>query len=164
MAIRQPIELTESERFEVKFTSGRVNLLAFLLVAVANIVFLVLGKSYLVPFFAAVPYYAVAYGYMPGYLSVTGGWMVAMAFLAVGIICWVRAKDDWRWLLGGFALITFDTIAMFWLISQSLAISFWPDIIFHAWMMYYLSTGVRYGRKLEHKYGARLSVETEDEE
>ncbi len=164
MAIREPIVLTEQERYEIKFTSGRVNLLVLLIITVANIGFFIFGQSYLVPFSAAIPYYAVAYGYLPGYLSTTIGWLIAFTFLMTGIVCWVRARDDWRWLLGGFALVTFDTIALFWLLSQNLAVSFWPDIFFHAWMMYYLSIGVRYGRKLERLPGTGLVDIIEDEE
>ena len=164
MAIRKPIELTERERYEIKFTSGRVNLLAFIVITVVNIVAFIINQSVLLPFSAAVPYYAVAYGYLPGYLSVSSGWMVAMMFFLVAIVCWVRAKDDWRWLMGGFTLVTFDTVAFIWLVSQNLAISFWPDAIFHGWMMYYLSTGVRYGRKLERLPGTELVTDIEDEE
>ena len=164
MERRVPIELSENERCQIKFNSGRWNLLAFVIVGVVNICFLVFGESYLVPFFAAVPYYAVAYGYMPGYLSASMGWMVALAFVFIAVICWVRARDDWRWLVGGFALVTFDTIALVWLISQQMTISFWPDIFFHAWMMYYLSNGVRYGRKLDNMPLTVSSELAEDQE
>ena len=164
MAIRKPIEFSERERCEIKFTSGRINLFVFIIITVVNIAAFIVNQSVLLPFSAAVPYYAVAYGYLPGYISVTTGWMVAMMYFLVAIVCWIRAKDDWRWLLGGFALVTFDTIAFFWLLSQSLTISVWPDIIFHAWMMYYLSTGVRHGRKLECIPGTEFIADTEDEE
>lgn len=164
MERRVGMELTERERCEVRFGSGRVNLLAMLIITVANIGFFIFGKSYLVPFSASIPYYAVAYGYLPGYLSSTIGWLIAFSFLMACIVCWVRAKDDWRWLIGGFALVTIDSIALFWLLSQNLAISFWPDIIFHAWMMYYLSIGVRYGRKLERMPRVDFGEATEDQE
>ena len=64
MAIRKPIELTERERYEIKFTSGRVNLLAFIVITVVNIVAFIINQSVLLPFSAAVPYYTRPSGAM----------------------------------------------------------------------------------------------------
>ena len=163
MQPRVPYELTEQERCSVKFTSGRVNLMAMILISLANIAFFVFGQTYLVPFSASIPYYAVVYSYVGGYLPSSVGWAIALGYLGISVICWVRAKEDWRWLLGGFVLFTLDCVAFSWILSNGMAVSFWPDIVFHLWMLYYLSTGVRYGRKLEKTPGSALAKDIDEE-
>ena len=159
---RVAYELTEQERGEIKFTSGRVNLIALIIITVANIAFFIFGQSYLVPFSASIPFYAVAYSYIGPYLPAALGWPVAILSIGAFIICWVRAKDDWRWLMGAFALVTLDTIAFFFIASKGLAVFFWPDLFFHAWMLYYLSNAVRFGRKLDRFAVKAVRLDNED--
>ena len=164
MERRAPVELTERERCEIKFGSARFNLIAMVTISVVNLAFFVFGQTYLVPFSASIPYYAVVYSYVGGYLPTTVGWMIAMAYIGVSLICWLRSKYDWHWLLAGFALFTLDTIVCFIVLAKGMYVSFWPDIIFHAWMLYYMSNGVRYARKLEKLPGSALAQRLQDEE
>ena len=164
MERRAPVELTEKERCEIKFESARINLIAMVIISVVNLAFFVFGQTYLVPFSASIPYYAVVFSYVGGYLPTTVGWMIAMAFFGVNVICWIRSKQDWRWLLVSFCLFTLDTIACLFVLANGVYVSFWPDIVFHAWIVYYMSTGVRYARKLEKIPGSKLSNRLQDEE
>jgi len=104
------------------------------------------GKFYML-FSASVPYYAASYTRLffdmtgsPAVLAV-GGLVIAVIMLAY-FACWQFSKNKWGWLLAATVLFGADCLFLlgFSLLAGGLVDGL-LDLLFHAWVMYYLVRG-----------------------
>ena len=152
---------------EAKYNSARMNLLLVLGMTLINIVVCCLGSDRYFLFSASIPYYLVLLGSimtgrMPeeyytdwpasepflgiGFLVVMA--VIAVAMLLVYLACFLLSKKNRvGWLITAAVFFGIDTLGMLWLYGISADAIF--DIVFHAWVLYYLITGVINGLKFK---------------
>ncbi len=153
--------------YESKFTSARYNLLLVVGMTLINIVMLFLGGSSYFLFSATIPYSLsidAAYytGRLPdeyyldwpesaaflsdGYLVVMLG--IALAILAVYLCCFLFSKKfKTGWMIAATVMFVLDTLYMVFI--YGVGVESLMDILLHAWVLYYLISGVVYGIKLK---------------
>lgn len=167
-------QLSQREIYEQKYNSSRTNLLFVVIFTVINIVLLVTNADSYFLFSAFVPYFIATLGMMlcgrfPAefyengledmiFLSDTF-FVVVMVIAAVitlfYLLAWfMSSKKRVGWII--FALVFFglDTVAMIFINGLSLESGL--DILFHAWVIYYLIIGINAHSKLK-----KLPVEDE---
>lgn len=156
----QPI--SERQNLQNKYNICRANLLLVVIFSIVNMIMPVVGSqsyflfSAFVPFFLAYvgaevtgmfPYEYYAQYYAPGefeaadisFLIVT----LAIALVIVGLyfLCWIMSKKHGiGWIITALVLFGLDTILMF--LIQGFAVDAIIDILFHAWVLYYLIVGI----------------------
>ena len=74
-----------------------------------------------------------------------------MAFfgIAVYFVCWLLSKKHYAWMIVALVLFSMDTLAMVALYVLVGDFSGILDVLIHAWVMFYLITGVINGYKLK---------------
>ena len=153
--------------YQQKFTSARYNLLLVIGMTLINIVMLFLGGSSYFLFSATIPYSlsidgAYYTGKLPeefytdmpadaqffpdSYLAIMLG--IAIAILAVYFLCFMLSKKfKTGWMITAAVMFVLDTLYM--LFIYGVGIDSVMDILLHAWVLYYLISGVVYGLKLK---------------
>ena len=153
--------------YQQKFTSARYNLLLVIGMTLINIVMLFLGGSSYFLFSATIPYSlsidgAYYTGKLPeefytdmpadaqffpdSYLAIMLG--IAIAILAVYFLCFMLSKKfKTGWMITAAVMFVLDTLYM--LFIYGVGVDSVMDILLHAWVLYYLISGVVYGLKLK---------------
>lgn len=153
--------------YQQKFTSARYNLLLVIGMTLINIVMLFLGGSSYFLFSATIPYSlsidgAYYTGKLPeefytdmpadaqffpdSYLAIMLG--IAIAILAVYFLCFMLSKKfKTGWMITAAVMFVLDTLYM--LFIYGVGVDSVMDILLHAWVLYYLISGVVYGFKLK---------------
>ena len=153
--------------YQQKFTSARYNLLLVIGMTLINIVMLFLGGSSYFLFSATIPYSlsidgAYYTGKLPeefytdmpadaqflpdSYLVIMLG--IAIAILAVYFLCFLLSKKfKTGWMITAAVMFVLDTLYM--LFIYGVGVDSVMDILLHAWVLYYLISGVVYGLKLK---------------
>jgi hypothetical protein len=153
--------------YQQKFTSARYNLLLVIGMTLINIVMLFLGGSSYFLFSATIPYSlsidgAYYTGKLPeefytdmpadaqffpdSYLAIMLG--IAIAILAVYFLCFMLSKKfKTGWMITAAIMFVLDTLYM--LFIYGVGVDSVMDILLHAWVLYYLISGVVYGLKLK---------------
>lgn len=153
--------------YQQKFTSARYNLLLVIGMTLINIVMLFLGGSSYFLFSATIPYSlsidgAYYTGKLPeefytdmpadaqffpdSYLAIMLG--IAIAILAVYFLCFMLSKKfKTGWMITAAVMFMLDTLYM--LFIYGVGVDSVMDILLHAWVLYYLISGVVYGLKLK---------------
>ena len=153
--------------YQQKFTSARYNLLLVIGMTLINIVMLFLGGSSYFLFSATMPYSlsidgAYYTGKLPeefytdmpadaqffpdSYLAIMLG--IAIAILAVYFLCFMLSKKfKTGWMITAAVMFVLDTLYM--LFIYGVGVDSVMDILLHAWVLYYLISGVVYGLKLK---------------
>lgn len=148
-----------------RYNGSRNNLLLVVGFTLVNMVMVIAGSSSYFLFSASIPYYLTFFGMLytgklPAdyYYGVTDFEPLATGFLAIMVvvsvvlvaiyaICWLMSKKHgFGWLI--FALISFviDTIFMFVIVGVSADMIL--DIVFHAWVIVSLCSGISAAIKL----------------
>ncbi len=153
--------------YESKFNSSRYNLLLVVGMTGINIMMLLLGGSSYFLFSAILPYSLVIDGvYMTGKMPddwytdwpetapfVDSSYLIVMAVIAFAIIliylaCFFFSKNfKTGWMIAGTVMFVLDTLYMVFI--YGVGIDSLMDILLHAWVLYYLISGVVYGLKLK---------------
>jgi hypothetical protein len=153
--------------YQQKFTSARYNLLLVIGMTLINIVMLFLGGSSYFLFSATIPYSlsidgAYYTGKLPeefytdmpadaqflpdSYLAIMLG--ISIAILAVYFLCFLLSKKfKTGWMITAAVMFVLDTLYM--LFIYGVGVDSVMDILLHAWVLYYLISGVIYGLKLK---------------
>ena len=153
--------------YQQKFTSARYNLLLVIGMTLIKIVMLFLGGSSYFLFSATIPYSlsidgAYYTGKLPeefytdmpadaqffpdSYLAIMLG--IAIAILAVYFLCFMLSKKfKTGWMITAAVMFVLDTLYM--LFIYGVGVDSVMDILLHAWVLYYLISGVVYGLKLK---------------
>lgn len=140
--IKSPVEM---------YNSARMNLLVMLALTVFNIIMLLTESSYSFPFSATTPIISVGVGYEYAFLTGSNaalyiGIAIAAVIVLLYLLCFILSKKSRAWMLVALVFFSIDTaVVILWTIT-CFASSYIIDIAFHAWVMYYLIMGVKYGR------------------
>ena len=166
-------QLPERELYEQKYRSSRMNLLLVVIFTVVNLILLVTNTDTYFLFSAFIPYFITLMG-----MSVCGLFpkeyyegleeivfldksvfavllVISIVLTLLYLLAWFMSnKNRVGWLI--FALVFFgiDTLGMFYINGISIESAF--DILFHAWVIYYLVVGISAHYKLK-----KLPVEEE---
>lgn len=146
-----------------RYSVARLNLLIMLAFTLLNVVMMALGSDSYMLFSATVPYVLVQTGmYLCGKLS--ADWyegdtfeflpdtvlyiMVAIAVVIMLYIflCWLLSrKGRYGFFIAALVYFALDTLFLLSMLSTSLIV----DLVFHAWVIYYLIIGISSGIKMK---------------
>lgn len=133
-----------------QYNMARNNLILMIGLTLLNVIILALGSDTMMLFSATVPYFVAGmgiYSEIPFLMGV--GIAIAVVILLVYFLCWLFSKKHYGWMIAALVLFGIDTlcmIGMYWIAQDFSGIL---DIVIHAWVMYYLIVGVRYGAQLK---------------
>ena len=151
--VQNTAPMSPREEVEMKYKRSRANLLLVTIVSVVNLFTLALNGSYFL-FSASIPAIPVELA-MPMTEEEVVVFSDFIVPIIIGIIltvpyllCWVFSKKRAGWMIPALVFFSFDClyILMLTLIEPT---AFIIDILFHAWVMFYLITGVINGFKLK---------------
>lgn len=149
MNAQQPATSTR-QLAENKFKAARGNLLLMIVFTLLNVVLLFTGSDYMLLFSATIPYYAVIFGVLSeNAVFLTFTVVVAAVALLFYLLCWIFSKKRYGWMIAALVLFLMDTLAMVGMFLLAEEPSGFLDLVFHAWVLYYLFIGVTNGRKLK---------------
>lgn len=141
---------------EAKFNGARMNLIIITLFTVLNIFMIIFGTDMIMLFSASVPYYTAGFGKIfAAELGIPALYYVsiAMAFLLClpYFLCWIFSKKHFGWMITALICFAVDSLVLMGFVMLGFVDirSMLLDIVFHAWVMYYLILGVKNGIKLK---------------
>lgn len=142
-----------------KFTAARHNLILMIGFTLLNIILFLFGSGTMFLFSATIPYAVMGLGIMVGYTPV----LIVCSVIAAGIlvlyfVCWHVSKQRYRWLIVSLVMFCLDCAFLLWLYLPALDFSCIMDFLFHAWVLYYLIIGVKYGAMLKNMPEPNLPV------
>lgn len=151
-------------KYENRYNAARGNLLLVTILTLINIVLLAVDASFYFPFSLSLPYYLITgtrllCGMYPEEFytelaEITGEpvmteflpttvftvvLVVCVIIIAIFSLCWLLSKKKIGWMIAALVLFVLDT---FYLLSMGLMIEMLIDIIFHAWVLYSLISGI----------------------
>lgn len=133
-----------------KYNAARSNLLMMIGFTLLNIILFLAGSSTMFLFSATIPYFAVTLGVIFEFTPVLVVCsVIAAAALVLYLICWHFSKRHHGWLIAALVMFCLDCAFLLWLYLPSLDVSGILDILIHAWVLYYLIIGVKYGAQLK---------------
>lgn len=163
----QGVSLTPRQNYERKYNASRANLLLVVIATAINMFLIVSGSDTYFLFSAFIPYFLTTIGMvqcgllppefyaepLENYIFYDKSLFVALLIFAIiltslYLLAWFMSrKNRVGWLI--FALVFFglDTVGM--LIFNGIAADGIVDIVFHAWVIYYLVMGIIAHRKLK---------------
>lgn len=141
--------LSERERMIQKHNVCRSNFLFLIIFTVINIVLIACKSDSYFLFSAFVPYIISLLGAEFGgeaFLSAPVFYIalaISAVILIVYLLCWIFSKKHIAWLIVALGLFIIDTVCMlaFYLLFGGI-MSAMLDVLFHAWVLYYLISGV----------------------
>ncbi len=157
---QQNVNLTPRQIEENKFRTCRYNLLLVIIFTIINMILTVAQSGYYFLFSASMPYFLTDLGmvlcgkYPPEYYVGSGlteadffpdGFLIAMIVISAIILvlyflCWLFSKKHKKgWIITALILFAIDTAFMFLTLVDLSSII---DILFHAWVIYYLIIGI----------------------
>ena len=135
---------------ENKYKIARGNLLLMIVFTLLNIVLLFTGSDVMWLFSATIPYYVVIFGVVSeDAVFLTINVVIAAIGLLAYLLCWIFSKKRYGWMIAALVMFIVDTLAMVGLFLLAGEFSGIMDLVFHAWILYYLFLGVTNGRKLK---------------
>ena len=167
----QQTTMSPRQSLMMKYNSARGNLLAVILFTLVNIVLLVTKSGFYFLFSAFIPYMLVDEAwfytgrypaelyeeYYPGMIFSEDKLLyiclaIAIVIVAVYFIFWLFSKNNRAgWLVATLVFFSLDTVSL--LLYSFLYVTFDPrsiiDILFHAWVLYYLINGLVANSKLK---------------
>ncbi len=161
--VQQPPLRTQ---LETKYNSASYNLYLLVAFTVINLILVLTNSNTYFLFSAMIPYYITSLAmFMCGKLPeeaydsmyeyefldnsvLTVAIIAAIAITAVYLLCAIFSrKHRVGWIIAATVLFTIDTVSMFLIYGFSADMII--DILFHAWMLYYLIAGIVAHNKLK---------------
>ena len=150
--VQNTAPMSPREEVEMKYKRSRYNLLLVAIVSIVNLFYMAFGERYFL-FSARLPSILVELTLVTAPEDVT----VALADLLVPIVagvilslpyllCFFFSKKRPGWMVAALVFFGLDCI---YLLTMYYITAVIPDILFHAWVMFYLITGVINGFKLK---------------
>lgn len=150
----QNANMTEHEKCIQKYSAARTNLLAVLAFTLVNVAIISLGSTYYFLFSAQIPYFCAFNGRI-GYEMYENASRYLITWIGISVItmvpyllCWIFSKKSYKWMIGALCYFALDCV--FLIISFDISVLL--DVAFHAWVVYYLVIGVKYGKIWQDKY------------
>ena len=164
---QQGQEMSERQMLETKFANSRHNILMVLIFTVVNILLLVTNSNSYFLFSAYIPYMfadlgmylcgkypAEYYGEEYAFAEFLHGSFLAVMLSIAAIILffyllsWILTKKGSKgWMVFALVFFSVDTGAM--LLLNGISTDMIIDVVFHAWVVYSLATGVSAANKLK---------------
>lgn len=158
--------VSERQLLQTKYAGARSNLILVILFTLINVVLLVTNSNSYFLFSAAIPYaFAMTgmdacgkfpeeyydptyeYEFLPDSFFVFM-MVMAAAILLVYLVCWIfSGKERYGWLVAALVLFAADTVGMFLVFEPGTDIII--DVVFHAWVIYSLVSGIVAAVKLK---------------
>ena len=157
-------QLPDRMKYESKYNVARGNLLLVVILSLANIVLLAIDANFYFPFSISVPYFMITgarllCGMYPEEFyvelaEITGEpvmteflpsavftvvLVIGVIIIAVFSFCWLLSKKKVGWMIAALVLFVLDTL---YLLSNGLMVEMLLDIVFHAWVLYSLISGI----------------------
>lgn len=153
--MNSPFKPTKSAIAANKYGIARSNLLLVILFTLINSVISFAHGNFYFLFSASIPYYvasfSAAWAYSPEDIGLEPaanptailviGAVIAAVLLVPYLLCWIFSKKHYGWMIAALVLFSLDSV---WLLLN-FHIGLILDILFHAYVLYYLIMGVRYG-------------------
>jgi len=152
--------MSPREETQRKYNNCRANLLVVVLFTIINLFTLTFGNSYFL-FSATLPAlfpavmselaadteYLASMGILPEEASalVIVGLVIGLILTVPYLLCWIFSKKRVGWMVAALVFFSIDSL----LLLLSFDVSMIADILIHAWVMFYLITGVKHGFKLK---------------
>lgn len=135
-----------------KYNTARVNLLLVIAMSVINIIFIAAQTGTYFLFSASIPVVVTDLGvYLYAETGVTASLIIfaviALALTLPYLLCWIFSKKHFAWMIAALVYFCLDTVCMLYLFLGDLSAIL--DVVFHAWILYYLIIGVKYGHQLK---------------
>jgi hypothetical protein len=153
---KQPtIQVSPRMAEQNKYNVARANLLAVLGFSAANTLLMAFGSNMYLLFSAWIPLYLTALGKAASaepQVAFLFPILVAasMILLLPYLFCWIFSKKKVGWMVGALVYFSMDTLLLILLcVMSGDFLSMILDLLFHAWVLYYLIIGVRSGFKLK---------------
>ncbi len=160
-------QFSEREAYEQKYKVSRMNLLFVVICTAVNLLLLVANADSYFLFSAFVPYYIAGMGMLlcgrfpaeyyieelEGMTFLDDSVFVVLLVLAIALtllylLAWfMSSKNRVGWLI--FALVFFGLDTLGLLLINGIALQSLIDILFHAWVIYYLILGINAHAKLQ---------------
>lgn len=176
---QQPQQTTQRSAYEMKYKTSRMNLLILVIATAVNLVLLVTNSNSYFLFSAYIPYFITSMGmylcglfpedYYQGELPVFNNNIVFIVLLAIAIVItlfylltyFMSNKNRSGWLVVALVFFSIDTLGMIALggINAEAII----DVLFHAWVIYYLVLGIGANKKLKNLPPEEVAVEAQQE-
>ncbi len=154
---------TPRQAEEMRYTTSRMNLLLVIAFTLLNVIRLLFGTADYFIFSASLPYVLTLFGlintgrmpdeYYEGaeFVPYSDIYLYIMAAISFAIIifyavCWLMSKKHLGWIIAALVAFLIDFAAFFYFYGFDLTL--FLDILFHAWVIYYLIVGIVSGCKL----------------
>lgn len=132
----------------LRYNSARSNLLMVIIFTFLNIVLTTANSGFYMLFSASIPYFIASEGvylYSEGYslqlmLSLV---IIGIALLVPYLVFWIFSKKHRGWMIAALVYFSLDLIFLLYFFNISMLL----DILFHAWVLYFLIIGVATGKK-----------------
>ena len=142
--------MNERQNAQAQYAKARGNLILMIILTLLNMIMVIAGSDYFMLFSATVPYAFVTLGVVSEAQSVM---ILCTAIGVIGLagylLCWALSKKHVGWMVAAMIFFVVDTLALIGIYVLSGDFSGILDLAIHAWVMYYLVIGVRYGFKLK---------------
>lgn len=144
-----------------QYSIARGNLLLAIIFTVINLVLYWTGSGYYFLFSIAVPYYGILLGDVLGFGATM--LIVAVVILAIYFLCWIMSKKHSGIMILATVLFVLDCICLIALMILSGGITYMiVDILFHAWIMFYLIQALRYGAQLKNTQESKFETNSKE--
>ena len=138
---------------ERKYTMARNNLLLALVFTVVNVVLAIVNADLYFLFSAFMPYIAAALGVGMaaelGAIALVVMGAISIVLIVPCLLSWIFSKKKSGWMIVALVYFVFDTalLLLFMLLFGDFTSIL--DVVFHAWVLYYLIVGIKAGIELK---------------
>ena len=155
------VPTTPRQVTQMKYNRSRGNLLLVILFTVLNLFTVTFGDTYFL-FSANLPMlfpavaaelaadteYLAGMGMTPedGMIVIIVGLVIGLIMTVPYLLCWIFSKKRPGWMVASLVFFSIDCLVLIGLYDLTAVIF---DLLIHAWVMFYLITGVRNGFKLK---------------
>lgn len=150
----------------MKYNTARSNLLLVVAFTAINLVLQVIESDMYFVFSASIPLFLTVVGGELAILMETEAPYItsivaAVAIIGIYLLCYFLSKKARGWMIGALVLFSLDSLFLLLNFSADAVI----DLLFHAWVLYYLILGVVNGGKVaeQSELPVQASVETAGE-
>lgn len=137
---RQPAASQPLKSFnQAKYDTARHNLLLMIAFTAINVILRLVQADLYFLFSASIPLAVldIATLFTTG-VSIPAV-VIAVAVVVVYLVCWILSKKRTGWLIAAMVLFALDTLAMF--LVYEIGVGMLLDIVFHAYVLFYLISG-----------------------
>lgn len=155
------VPTTPRQVTQMKYNRSRANLLLVILFTVVNLFSVTFGDTYFL-FSANLPMlfpavaaeiaadteYLAGMGMTPedGMIVIIVGLVIGLIMTVPYLLCWIFSKKRPGWMVAALVFFSIDCLVLIGLYDLTAVIF---DLLIHAWVMFYLITGVKHGFKLK---------------